>query len=218
MVEVELRKRKKIEPIVEKIKKPKPKGEYISKLAGSRMGTPPMEDRELTDEQKKFAMLLARNVPYDIAQEKCSFSDYQRRSYLQLPKMQEEIKKWQEVFAKDETERLISLWNKVTEESLILLLDRVKTGKVTNQELFKNIINKSPILSGSMTPEDDTPLKRAMKITRKLTTGNRQPLFLPSQTPKEEDILDGITTGSEEGEFTLTEEEEIIESGKGEDE
>lgn len=69
----------------------------IAKEIADRIGVPSLEDHELTDEQKKFAILAALGV----AQDQCDFSEYQKKQYLVLPKMQEEIKKWKIIFKKD---------------------------------------------------------------------------------------------------------------------
>ena len=60
---------------------------YQGKLKSARMGTVPLEERELTEMQIKFAMLLAKNIPPHIAQDQCGFSDFQRKNYIGLPKM-----------------------------------------------------------------------------------------------------------------------------------
>lgn len=162
---------KKREKIESKIKKPQQPGAYNRKLKQARMGTPPLEERELTEEQKKFAMLIARNMPIDMAAGHCGFSEYQRKHYIDLPKIKDEIAKWKEVFNLEGIEKYLALWNEVVIEALVTLMARVKEGKITNQEIFKNILNKSVIGDDS---SGDPNIKRTMKVTKTMMQKPKQ--------------------------------------------
>lgn|GEM_PF-3689917 len=172
-----------------KIKKPGPdEGTYRSKAREARMGTPPLEERELTNDQKRFAMLIARNTPEDVAQKQCGFSDYQRRTYLELPKMKAEIAEWRETFAQEGTEKKRKMWDYLEEESILLLINRAKMGDIKNDEIFKYIINKS-----IMPPSDE---EKKIKKTKQVIKPK-----LPAMPDAKTDgnIFEGLDDGDADG-------------------
>jgi len=203
-----LKKKTKRDKIEIKIKKPEVsnnnKEHYQEKLKSVRMGTPPLEERELTEDQIKFASLIAKNMPPHIAQEQCGFSDFQRRKYSNLPKMKVRIQEWREIFALKGGEKLATLFNILQEESIMLLRDRIKTGKITNQEIFKNIINKS-----FMPEEEESAIKKTMKITQ--TNRPRQKQL--SHSPMDgNNVFDGLDAEDKEddNENEVEEKRELI--------
>jgi len=173
---------------------------YQGKLKSARMGTPPLAERELTEEQKKFAMLIAKNIPPHIAQEQCGFSDFQRKNYINLPKMKAKIEEWREVFALEDGKKLAVMFNMLQEEAIMLLRERIKVGKITNQEIFKNIINKS-----FMPEEEESTIKKTMKITQ--TNRPKQKQIEHSKT--ESNVFDDLDSEDEE-EMEVEEKREMI--------
>uniref|UniRef100_A0A6M3XZ06 Uncharacterized protein n=1 Tax=viral metagenome TaxID=1070528 RepID=A0A6M3XZ06_9ZZZZ len=195
-------KKQKREKIVDKVKK-KPESSkdiYKGKLKSARMGTTPLEERELTEDQIKFAMLLAKNMPPHIAQEQCGFSDFQRKNYINLPKMKAKIQEWKEVFALEGGEKLAVMFNILQEEAIMLLRDRIKEGKITNQEIFKNIINKS------FMPEDE--FDGSIKKTMKFTQTNRPKQKQIALNPADPNVFDGLDSEDDDEETEETEVEE----------
>jgi len=172
---------------------------YQGKLKSVRMGTPPMGERELTEAQIKFAMLLAKNIPPHIAQQQCEFSDFQRRNYIELPKLKVEIQRWKEIFALEGGEKLATMFNILQEEAIMLLRDRIKEGKITNQEIFKNIINKS-----FMPSDEENPIKKTMRITQTNIIKPKQKQITDSD---KNNVFDGL---EEEKENEIEEKQELI--------
>ena len=196
-------KRKKIEAVVEeKIKREVDKaGTYDRKAKDGRMGAPPLEDRDLTNEQKKFAMLLARGIPVNMAQAQCGFSDYQKRNYLELPKMKKEIAKWKDVFSQEEVGKLMALWTDLQIDAIMLLKQRIGEGKISNQEIFKNIVNKNLNTGGG---EEGQAVKKTMKITQTI-----KPKIKQIEHTSTDQIEGNVFDGMEEDEFETEETREM---------
>lgn len=74
-----------------KIKRPKDLNSLDKKIQETKMGSPKLEDRELTEEMRYFSVLLAQGLPPKEAGKMVGLSDYQIKTYPELDKIKEHV-------------------------------------------------------------------------------------------------------------------------------
>jgi len=155
-----------------KVRRSKSLKSIDKKFKDARMGAPPLEERELDENQKKFAVMVGRGVPIEVAQKYCGFSDYQRKTYLDLPKVQAEIRRWKEVFGEEDAERIKQMNDMVEKTAFAELVRRIEAGSISESNLMKLI--ERALQRVSLT--EQSPVMESTKITEKIkrTLGGRQ--------------------------------------------
>lgn len=126
-------------------------------------------EKELDDKQKEFAVLVARGVPPEYAGQTLEWSKYQIETYSKLPKMQKEIKRWQEVFGVEQTEKYVKLWDEVATEAFLSMLRKIREDKVPEERLMKIINQQIGSITGLPTDPDAPTTERVTeRITEKV--------------------------------------------------
>jgi len=158
---------------MEKIKKRKTNTTFDKRFENPKAGRPPLEDKEITNEQKEFAILIARGVPEDTAGKHCEFSDYQTKRYLNLQSIKDEIVKWQNIFGKEDIEKFITLYNKVNEEVFLELIKRIRgksEGALSEVNLMK--IFQGKLMSMGLSTQE---IIEKTKLIQRSTTKETKP-------------------------------------------
>jgi len=140
-----------------------------------KMGRPSLEEKELDSKQKEFAILIARGVPEDAAGRHCSFSDYQVKRYLNLQLIKNEVRYWMDIFGKEDSEKFIALYNKITETAFLELIKRIegKTDGVISEENLMAIFNGKVISMGLSDPAITEKTKLATEKEALKQTDNK---------------------------------------------
>jgi hypothetical protein len=148
-------------------------------------GAPPLEERELTSEQQRFCMMVARGVDPKAAGGRCGFSDYQIRSYLKLEKIQDEITRWKYLVGVEGDEEWLKMQDEVQKAAHLALIKEIEDGKLTPKELIAFFDKKSVQLGTS----DDVIRRKQIiteKVTKELPTTSKKQIELIE--PDDEDV------------------------------
>jgi len=186
-----------------KVRKDKVKRSLDKERKEVRMGAPPSSERNLDENQKKFAVMIGRGVPIEVAQKSCGFTDYQRRKYLdpeEWPQIQTEIKRWVDVFGQEDAERIKSLNDKLIDAVYADMIKQAENGKLSESvkmKLIERELQRVALIDGSPTME-------STKITEKIkkTITGRQleqiPFTEDDDLKEEEERERSIETKTEE--------------------
>jgi len=161
-----------------KVRKLKLKKPLDKRHKDVRMGAPPLDERELTTEQKKFAYMVGKGIAINIAQKECCFSDYQRKTYLELPQMQKEIEHYRGIFGQEDVDRVkagLDEIEKATVACIIRKLDSDETPSVGLMKLLHMQLQRVALIETSPTIEST---KVTEKIKKRLT-GTNKPAAIP---------------------------------------
>lgn len=158
-----------------KVRRRKVRKTLDKRIKNPKAGRPTLEEKELDELQKQFAELVGRLNDSKLAAEIVGFTDYQRKRYLELPKMKEEIRKWKRVFGKIGVERMIALVDELNSDVINEMRRRVKEGKLSEGTLMK-LFNKSLFISGVVEPEtSETQTLTERRGGRQALTAGKEP-------------------------------------------
>jgi len=147
--------KKKKDRIVKKIKK-NHKGNR-NPILEKKMGAPSNENRDLTEKQKELGKLIGLGLKESEVQEKLSFSAYQMKEYLSLPKVIDIIQKYNDLKGQDRLTRYNNLWGDIETEALLELQKRIRkpTESKFPDNLLMKIVNRTFIQAAVREDQED---------------------------------------------------------------
>ena len=170
--------------IKKKLKKKKTTNDLESQDKPSKKnkgGRKKLIDKELSDQQKILAELLGRKIEPKIASDIAGVSRYQLNSWIDLPKMKQEIERWEYMYAKMGVERVAMLVEELQSDIVLELRMRIKgsTESMLSENALMKLFDKTLVMTGIMTPLSED----SMTITEKRIK-RAGPALLPSSTSK----------------------------------
>lgn len=174
-----------------RIRKPKDLNYKENKKELVKMGRPSLEEKtekELTKEMKDFAIMIARNIPAEIAGKHLKLSDYKIERYQQLPAVKTEIEHWVEIFGKENIEKYIIIDNKIIEAAGLEVLRMIEEGKASLQQVLDIWNAKIANIIKMMTGKEETEKEETTKITETVKKSKAKGLWdLVNQSEQTDD-------------------------------
>lgn len=136
---------------------------FSKKFESPKIGRPPLEEKELTPEQKDFAVMVARGMPPEMAGETLKWTKYQVGRYGELPAVKREVEKWKGIFGQEDSLKWVALYHEALTEMFMDLTRRAREGKLSEASLNKYITGKLGQIFGI--PEETT--ERVTETTEK---------------------------------------------------
>jgi len=122
------------EKVIQRRKTLKP---FTKKYDNPKVGRKPNAEKELTEEQKEFAIMVARGIPPEIAGAEKGWTPYKIQTYHLLPNMKKEIEKWQDIFGVEQKAKYAKLGDQIVTEAMLSLIRRLKEDKLTEPSTIK---------------------------------------------------------------------------------
>lgn len=194
-----------------KIKRNKPLRLYDKRK--NNPGRPNLKSiSELTPEMNNFVHLVANGNDPRKAGELLGLSDYKVNTWIDLPLVKEEIKKWSLIYSQDEYEKWITIDNDLKFLAATELRKRLEQGKVS-EKLLKELLDEKLIILRIKAPQTTLSIEERKKLTitdpdnngnknRSLPWNAKEMVFERSYKKEE-------TTTNEEDSFIVTEEDAI---------
>ena len=127
---------------------------FSKKYGSPKVGRPSLEEKELTPEQKDFAVMVARGMPPEMAGETLKWTQYQVRRYSELPAVKREVEKWNGIFGTEDSLKYVTMYNEALTSMFLDLKKRADEGKLSESTLNKYIMGKLNQILGL--PEETT--------------------------------------------------------------
>ena len=150
---------------------------FTKKYDSPKVGRKPSVEKELTEEQKKFAIMVSRGLHPDFAGGELGWTPYMVKTYADLPKMKTEIQKWQDIFGVEQKEKYCKMGDMVVTEALHSLIRRLREDKLTEANTMK--LAQWAMQQGLGMNMEGTPMP-AMEQIEKTTTKLRR-TYQPSE-------------------------------------